>query len=135
MFLSVAERFKALCAMMMPSMICSLVKVHECASKGLVINCSMQGAAIQTIPTSGSLEQLSGGQRTLASLALLLATAQHGNPSSILLLDEVDAALDERNQASFVNMSPHLVKFLFCSFQKHPPLSELCCDSTLSLSY
>ena len=46
----------------------------------------------------GSLEQLSGGQRSLVSLSLLLAAAQEGSHSSVLLLDEVDAALDENNQ-------------------------------------
>ena len=45
-----------------------------------------------------SLEQLSGGQRTLISLALLLATANaECSNSHLLLLDEVDAALDEHN--------------------------------------
>jgi hypothetical protein len=45
-----------------------------------------------------NLEQLSGGQRTLISLALLLAIANTGcSNSQLLLLDEVDAALDEHN--------------------------------------
>lgn len=46
-----------------------------------------------------SLGQLSGGQRTLVSLAMLLAVARAGNSSRLFLLDEVDAALDEHNQA------------------------------------
>jgi hypothetical protein len=45
-----------------------------------------------------SLQQLSGGQRTLVSLAFLLATGRAGCSSRLLLLDEVDAALDEHNQ-------------------------------------
>ena len=42
--------------------------------------------------------QRAGGQRTLVSLAVLLAAAQVESHSSVLLLDEVDAALDEHNQ-------------------------------------
>ena len=42
------------------------------------------------------LEELSGGQRTLLKLSLLLAVAHH-RPSLFILLDEVDAALDEAN--------------------------------------
>ena len=46
----------------------------------------------------GSLQELSGGQRSLLTLSLLLAVAQH-RPSMLLLMDEVDAALDESNAA------------------------------------
>jgi ABC-type glutathione transport system ATPase component len=46
-----------------------------------------------------SLGQLSGGQQTLVSLAMLLAVARSGNGSSLFLMDEIDAALDEHNQA------------------------------------
>lgn len=46
-----------------------------------------------------NLGQLSGGQRTLVSLAMLLAVARTGSSCGLLLLDEVDAALDEVNQA------------------------------------
>ena len=47
---------------------------------------------------SSGLGQLSGGQRTLVSLALLLAAARAGSRSSLFVMDEVDAALDEHNQ-------------------------------------
>jgi ABC-type Mn2+/Zn2+ transport system ATPase subunit len=46
-----------------------------------------------------NLGQLSGGQRTLVSLAMLLAVARAGGTCGLLLLDEIDAALDEFNQA------------------------------------
>jgi len=46
-----------------------------------------------------NLGQLSGGQRTLVSLAMLLAVARTGSACGLLLLDEIDAALDEVNQA------------------------------------
>eukprot|EP00326_Haptolina_ericina_P009655 CAMPEP_0181206074 /NCGR_PEP_ID=MMETSP1096-20121128/20834_1 /TAXON_ID=156174 ORGANISM="Chrysochromulina ericina, Strain CCMP281" /NCGR_SAMPLE_ID=MMETSP1096 /ASSEMBLY_ACC=CAM_ASM_000453 /LENGTH=233 /DNA_ID=CAMNT_0023296935 /DNA_START=3 /DNA_END=704 /DNA_ORIENTATION=+ len=42
------------------------------------------------------LGELSGGQRTLLNISLLLAVAKF-NPSMLLLMDEVDAALDEVN--------------------------------------
>ena len=45
-----------------------------------------------------SLQELSGGQRTLLNLSLLLAIAQY-RPTMLLLMDEVDAALDECNAA------------------------------------
>jgi hypothetical protein len=46
-----------------------------------------------------NLGQLSGGQRTLVSMAMLLAVARTGSVCGLLLLDEVDAALDEVNQS------------------------------------
>lgn len=42
------------------------------------------------------IEHLSGGERAMASLALLFALYRH-NPSHVVFLDETDAALDEDN--------------------------------------
>uniref|UniRef100_A0A6U5LFS3 RecF/RecN/SMC N-terminal domain-containing protein n=1 Tax=Calcidiscus leptoporus TaxID=127549 RepID=A0A6U5LFS3_9EUKA len=44
------------------------------------------------------LRELSGGQRTLMHLSMLLAVARY-RPGMVLLLDEIDAALDEANAA------------------------------------
>jgi chromosome segregation protein len=44
------------------------------------------------------LQELSGGQLALLNLSILLAIARH-RPSLVLLMDEVDAALDEHNAA------------------------------------
>ncbi|KAL4425175.1 hypothetical protein ABPG75_009191 [Micractinium tetrahymenae] len=44
------------------------------------------------------LDALSGGQRTMVSLALVVAAAMAGGGSCLLLMDEADAALDEANQ-------------------------------------
>ena len=47
-----------------------------------------------------NLGMLSGGERTLISIALLFAIISH-NPPPFALLDEVDAALDEANSQRF----------------------------------
>lgn len=49
------------------------------------------------------LEMLSGGERTLTSVALVFAMSQI-NPPPFLILDEVDAALDEANSKRFADM-------------------------------
>ena len=77
-------------------------KEAEDADMGVAVNEAEDNPSSAVSATAaaglGSLEQLSGGQRSLVSLSLLLAAAQEGSHSSVLLLDEVDAALDENNQ-------------------------------------
>jgi chromosome segregation protein len=55
------------------------------------------------------LNVLSGGERTLTSLALLFAILSV-NPSPFCVLDEVDAALDESNTLRFVKILTDLAK-------------------------
>jgi len=55
-----------------------------------------------------AISQLSGGEKTLTAIALLLAIF-HSKPSAFCMLDEVDAALDEANVARFCNVLKQMV--------------------------
>ncbi len=56
------------------------------------------------------LNMLSGGERSLASIALLFAISQV-NPPPFLVLDETDAALDEANSRKYGDMLENLSKY------------------------
>ena len=56
-----------------------------------------------------ALEQLSGGERALVSIALLFAMSQV-TPPPFLILDETDAALDEANSRRYGDMIESLAK-------------------------
>lgn len=56
-----------------------------------------------------ALEQLSGGERALVSIALLFAISQV-TPPPFLVLDETDAALDEANSRRYGDMIESLAK-------------------------
>ena len=56
-----------------------------------------------------SLEQLSGGERALTSIALVFAMSQV-NPPPFMVLDETDAALDEANSRKYGDMIEALSK-------------------------
>jgi chromosome segregation protein len=59
--------------------------------------------------TVKDLEMLSGGERSLTSIALLFALSQV-NPPPFLVLDETDAALDEANSQKYGDMIENLAK-------------------------
>jgi chromosome segregation protein len=66
------------------------------ANSGLEIMAQPPGKRVST------LAMLSGGERALTAVALLLALLE-ANPSPICVLDEVDAALDDANVGRFVD--------------------------------
>ena len=65
---------------------------------GVEINASPPGKKIS------SLDILSGGERALASVAILFAIISN-NPPPFLVLDEIDAALDEANSEKIAKIS------------------------------
>ena len=56
------------------------------------------------------LQMLSGGERSLTSIALLFAMSQI-KPPPFLILDETDAALDEANSRRYGDMIENLSKY------------------------
>ena len=56
-----------------------------------------------------SINQLSGGERTMTSIALLLSIFE-SRPSPFCILDEVDAALDDANVDRFVGVIDRLIE-------------------------
>lgn len=56
-----------------------------------------------------NLSALSGGERTLTSIALICAIL-NCNPAPFVVLDEVEAALDESNTLRFVNIMSELAR-------------------------
>lgn len=63
---------------------------------------------------SSNLEELSTGQRSLCALAYLLAAAGSGVKPAMLLVDEVDAALDGVNQGRVGKLLHHAGTALSC---------------------
>ena len=72
--------------------------------RGIEINVSLPQKKVK------DLHMLSGGERSLTSIALLFAVSQV-NPPPFLVLDETDAALDEANSRKYGNMLENLSKF------------------------
>ncbi|PIR46500.1 MAG: hypothetical protein COV07_03970 [Candidatus Vogelbacteria bacterium CG10_big_fil_rev_8_21_14_0_10_45_14] len=70
---------------------------EDVAREGLDIEISIPRKKVR------SLEALSGGERTLVSIALLFATVAV-KPPPFLVLDETDAALDEANSKKYGDM-------------------------------
>jgi len=76
---------------------------EKAPEQGLEINISLPHKKVK------ELQALSGGERSLTSIALLFAMSQV-NPPPFLILDETDAALDESNSRKFGDMIERLSK-------------------------
>ena len=78
---------------------------HELGfERGIEINITLPQKKVK------DLHMLSGGERSLTSIALLFAISQV-NPPPFLVLDETDAALDEANSRKYGNMLESLSKY------------------------
>jgi len=75
----------------------------EALEEGIEINVSLPHKKVK------ELHALSGGERSLTSIALLFAMSQV-NPPPFLILDETDAALDEANSRKYGDMVERLSK-------------------------
>lgn len=74
---------------------------------------SIRGIDIQAVPAGKrfkSIHMLSGGEKALTAIALLAAILSY-NPPPFIVLDEVDAALDEANSERFANIVHELAQF------------------------
>lgn len=72
--------------------------------RGIEINVSLPQKKVK------DLHMLSGGERSLTSIALLFAMSQV-NPPPFLVLDETDAALDEANSRRYGDMIENLSRY------------------------
>ncbi len=77
---------------------------EEDGPEGLEVNVSLPRKKVK------GLMMLSGGERSLTSIALLFAISQV-NPPPFIILDETDAALDEANSRKYGDMIEDLSKY------------------------
>jgi len=73
------------------------------------INCSVRPAR----KTWKKISNLSGGEKTLASLSLVFAL-HHFKPSPFYVMDEIDAALDFKNVSIIANYIKVSLYSCFC---------------------
>ncbi len=74
-----------------------------------VLECGIEITARPPGKEPQSISLLSGGEKTMTAIALLLAVFR-SRPSPFVLLDEVDAALDEANNVRFNHVIQEFVK-------------------------
>ncbi|KAI5079735.1 hypothetical protein GOP47_0005214 [Adiantum capillus-veneris] len=109
-FQKVCQAFSETCEFLLPNKLVKLIKVGTHVEDGVKFTFANQSSGAKTASNKWktSLGELSGGQRTLLSLAFLLTVAISGQ-SPLYLLDEVDAALDEENQNRVAKLIKNIV--------------------------
>ncbi len=95
-FKGVAEHFAALFKKLFGGGKAELLLMDEAD----VLECGIEIVARPPGKEPQSISLLSGGEKTMTAIALLMAVFRH-RPSPFVLLDEVDAALDEANNVRF----------------------------------
>ena len=91
--------YKSLCMNQGAQASLVLENAEEPYAEGIIYNCVAPGKRFR------QMDNLSGGEKTVAALALLFAIRSY-NPAPFFVLDEVDAALDNTNiskVANFIN--------------------------------
>ena len=79
------------------------------------------------------VSQLSGGEKSLAAIAFLVAVVQL-NPAPFCMLDEVDAALDDVNVAKFCELLSELSSTLQCLVVTHNKSTMQAADYLLGVT-
>jgi structural maintenance of chromosome 1 len=90
------EIYKSLCMNRGAQASLVLENAEEPYLEGIIYNCVAPGKRFR------QMDNLSGGEKTVAALALLFAIRSY-NPSPFFVLDEVDAALDNTNISKVAN--------------------------------
>jgi chromosome segregation ATPase len=103
-FHQVARHFKATMAHILPKLACEVSLLGEHASGGISVSVTAASDDDSTCVQPKTLQELSGGQKSLCSLAYILAASMAGMSPGTLLVDEVDAALDDVNQTRVAAM-------------------------------
>ncbi|XP_057851867.2 uncharacterized protein LOC131062169 isoform X2 [Cryptomeria japonica] len=101
----IRQSFVECCKMFFPTKGIDLIKSGQLVEDGVKISfCNnKEGSKDDSDGWKSNLEELSGGQRTILSLAFILMVAKFSR-SSVYLMDEVDAALDEQNQQNVAKL-------------------------------
>lgn len=105
----------------------SLTNPKDVLSSGVEIDAEPPGKALQ------NLGLLSGGEKTMTAVALLFATYQ-AHPAPYCLLDEIDAALDDKNVASFAQAVKEFAQKTQYIVITHNKKTALAADSMFGVS-